>query len=317
METIMAVDPAVQTVLDGLAGSGVGDVVSMSPADLRGLFETFGAMGRMPPVPAATTDRSVPGPAGDIAVRVYRPASSSSAGPLPLVVYFHGGGWVIGSIDSHDPICHQLATGVPAVVVSVDYRLAPEAPFPAAVDDALAATAWVADHAGELGGDPRRLVVAGDSAGGNLAAVVSHKARDAGGPALAYQLLIYPATDLMRSMASHTENGEGYFLTTGAMDWFIGHYLGDGDPRQADASPLFDPDLTGLPPGLVITAEYDPLRDEGEAYAWLVAEAGGKVTDVRYDGMIHGFFGMDAIVPAAADAVDRTIATLREALNES
>ena len=159
-------------------------------------------------------------------MRVYRPQADE---PLPVVVYFHGGGWVIGDIATHDTTCQRLAAGVPAVVVSVDYRLAPEHRFPAAVDDCDAATAWVSAHAAELGGDATRLAVAGDSAGGNLAAVIALRARDAGGPAIAFQLLVYPATDLTRSLPSHTENGEGYLLDTDAMTWFVGNYLADAD----------------------------------------------------------------------------------------
>jgi acetyl esterase len=246
-------------------------------------------------------------------VRVYRPAADD---PLPVVVYFHGGGWVIGDIATHDTTCQRLAAGVPAVVVSVDYRLAPEHRFPAAVDDCDAATAWVSAHAAELGGDATRLAVAGDSAGGNLAAVVALRARHAHGPAIAFQLLVYPATDLTRSLPSHTENGEGYLLDTDAMTWFINQYLVDADPRHPDASPLFVDDLAGLPPALVVTAEFDPLRDEGEAYAQRLRDAGVDVTTSRYDGMIHGFYGLDSIFDASKRATAETIAALRDALTK-
>ena len=244
-------------------------------------------------------------------MRVYRPESET---PLPVVVYFHGGGFVIGDISTHDTTCQRLAAGVPAVVVSVDYRLAPEHRFPAAVEDCDAATAWVAAHAAELGGDPARLAVAGDSAGGNLAAVVARHARDAGGPAIAFQLLVYPATDMTGSLPSHTENGKGYLLTSDTMAWFLDNYLAGENVSDPDASPLFAGDLGGLPPALVVTAEFDPLRDEGEAYAERLRQAGVKATTSRYDGMIHAFYGLDPIFDAAKRATAETVAALRDAL---
>jgi acetyl esterase len=221
---------------------------------------------------------------------------------------------VIGDIDTHDTICHRLAAGVPALVVSVDYRLAPEHPFPAAVDDCEAATAWASDHAAEFGGDPARLAVAGDSAGGNLAAVVTRRARDSGGPPIAFQLLIYPSTDGTRALPSHAENGTGYLLDTESMEWFGHHYLGETDPRHPDVSPLFIEDLTGLPPALVVTAEFDPLRDEGEAYAERLRLAGVRATTSRYDGMIHAFYGFDRIFDASQRATAESITALRDAL---
>jgi acetyl esterase len=233
---------------------------------------------------------------------------------LPVVVYFHGGGFVIGDIATHDAICHRLAAGVPALVVSVDYRLAPEHPFPAAVEDCDAATGWVSAHAVELGADPARLAVAGDSAGGNLATVVARHARDRGGPPVAFQLLIYPGIDMTRSFPSHSENGEGYLLDTDTMTWFLGNYLADADPRHPDASPIFAEDLSNLPPALVLTAEFDPLRDEGEAYAQRLREAGVVATTSRYDGMIHAFYGLDGILDSAKSATAETTAALRDAL---
>jgi acetyl esterase len=258
-----------------------------------------------------TEDRSVPGPAGEIPVRIYRPQADE---PLPVVVYFHGGGFVIGDIASHDTICQRLAAGVPALVVSVDYRLAPEHRFPAAVVDCDAATRWVSAHASELGGDPARLAVAGDSAGGNLSAVVARRARDAGGPPIAFQLLVYPGTDMTCALPSHTENGTGYLLDSDTINWFFEHYLADADPRDPDASPLFVDDLSGLPPALVVTAEFDPLRDEGEAYAERLRQAGVSVTTSRYDGMIHGFYGLDRVFDSAKKATAETVTALRDAL---
>ena len=307
----MALDPQARGLLDLLEASGRPPMWEQTPAEARLGYAALADLAGQPAVTVPTEDRSVPGPAGDIPVRVYRPDAES---PLPVVVYFHGGGWVIGDLDTHDAICHRLAAGVPSVVVSVDYRLAPEHPYPAAVEDADAATRWVAGHAADLGADPARLAVAGDSAGGNLAAVVARHARDAGGPPIAFQLLVYPGTDLTASLPSHVENGTGYLLDEGTMRYFLGCYLGDGDPRDPDASPLFADDLSGLPPALVLTAGFDPLRDEGEAYAERLREAGVAVVTSRYDGMIHGFYGLDNLVDEARRATDETTTALRHAL---
>jgi acetyl esterase len=282
-----------------------------TPTEARASFAVLADVVGPPEKPVAAEDRLVPGPVGDIPVRIYHPDSDRL---LPVVVYFHGGGFVIGDIFSHDTICQRLAAGVPALVVSVDYRLAPEHRFPAAVDDCDAATAWVSAHAAEFGGDSARLAVAGDSAGANLSAVVTRRARDAGGPPIAFQLLVYPCTDMTRSLRSHIENGEGYLLDSDTMTWFINNYLADDDLRHPDASPLFADDLSGLPPALVVTAEFDPLRDEGEAYAERLRKAGVPVTATRYDGMIHGFYGLDSVFDAAKQATTETVVALREAL---
>ncbi len=234
--------------------------------------------------------------------------------PRPTIAWFHGGGWVCGSVEQSDITCRRLAAAAGAVVVSVEYRRAPEAQFPAPLEDCLAATRWCADHAADLGGDPRRLVVGGDSAGGNLAAAVALAVRDAGdGPTIAFQLLVYPVTDARCDSPSHAENGVGYLLTSAGMRWFWDHYLGDRPGAGDDhlASPLQAPDLSGLPPALVITAEYDPLRDEGEAYAQRLAEAGVEVRCSRYDGMLHGFFGMGLLFEEAGHAVDEAAAAVR------
>ena len=307
----MALDPQARELLDGIEAMGNPPMWEQTPEDARAGFLMLAAIAGPPEEAVPAEDRSVPGPHGDIPVRVYRPKSD---GPLPVVVYFHGGGFVIGDITTHDTTCHRIAAGVPAVVVSVDYRLAPEHAFPAAVDDCEAATQWVSAHAAELGADPARLAVAGDSAGGNLSAVVARRARDAGGPAIAFQLLVYPATDCTRSMASHVENGTGYLLDTDSMAWFISHYAGDADLKHPDLSPLFVEDLSGLPPAFVLTAEFDPLRDEGEAYANRLRAAGVKVTAARYDGMIHGFYGLDSIFDSSKKATTETVLALRDAL---
>ena len=308
----MPLDPQARTFLDQLAAVGAPPMAEATPEEARAAIAMMMALGGQPEERAATEDRTVPGPGGPVPVRIYRPKGD---GPHPAVVYFHGGGFVIGSVETHDGVCHQLATRVPAVVVSVEYRLAPEHRFPAAVEDCFAAAKWVSAHAAELGADAGRLAVAGDSAGGNLSAVVSMRARDAGGPPIAFQLLVYPATDLTRSSASHTENGEGYLLTSALMEWFTAHYMGTGgDLRHRDASPLFVEDLSELPPAVVITAEFDPLRDEGESYASRLRQAGVEARASRYDGMIHGFFGMDAVFDASRKAMDEAVAALRKGL---
>lgn len=306
----MPLDPQVRAMLDQLAALGQPPVSELTPDEARPAMGRI-ALGRLPEPPVPSEDRRIEGPGGELPVRIYRPVSAM---PLPVVVYLHGGGWVIGSVDTHDSICQQLASQVPALVVSVDYRLAPEHPYPAAIEDAVAATRWVHGHANEFGGDPGRMAVAGDSAGGNLAALVALALRDAGGPALRFQLLVYPAVDLTCSFPSHIENAEGYLLTADSIRWFLGHYIAEADAKTPAASPFFVDDLSNLPPALVITAEFDPLRDEGEAYAARLAEAGVPASATRYDGMIHAFFGMDALLPQAAQAMEQAAGALRAAL---
>jgi len=255
-------------------------------------------------------DRSIPGPAGDIPVRIYYPArgeaAAPDAGPKPGVVYLHGGGWVICGLDSHDNACRRIANELGAVVVSVDYRLAPEHKYPAAADDAWAALSWTAEHVDELGIDPERLTVAGDSAGGNLTAVVAQRARDRGGPSLAFQLLIYPVIDSSGTRSEHrskTENATGYFLTTAQMEWYREQYLPHEEAGEhPDVSPHLAESLEGLPPTCIVTAEMDPLRDEAEHYGALLAEAGVPVVLYRAPGMFHGFFNMDAALDGAKHA---------------
>jgi acetyl esterase len=307
----MPLDPQAQTLLDQLALMPAIPMAEQTPDGLRASFAMLAALAGEPDPVAKIEDRSIPGPAGEIPVRIYTPDAPSDGGPLPVVLFFHGGGFVIGNLDTHDSACRELANGTPAIVVSVDYRLAPEHPYPAAPDDCFAAVKWAQAHAGELGGDPARLAVAGDSAGGNLAAVISLMARDAGGPPLRAQILVYPATDLTMSHPSIDENGEGYLLTKETMHWFMGHY--QPDVSHTKASPMAADNLSGLPPALVITGEFDPLRDEGEAYADRLRQAGVPVVHTRYDGMIHGFFGLRAIFDASTKAMDEATRALRDA----
>lgn len=305
----MPLDPQAQALLDQFNVLGGQPLSSMSVTDARRAMMLLSSLrGELAPV-RSVADRSIPGPAGDIPVRVYTPAGSA---PLPLLVYFHGGGWVLGGIETHDGTCRELANGAGCVVVSVDYRLAPEHKFPAAPEDCYAATQWAAAHAAELGADARRLAVGGDSAGGNLAAVVSQMARDRGGPALVFQLLVYPVTVAGFDTPSYRDNAEGYLLTTADMHWFWDHYLtGPADAANPYASPLRAARLDALPPALVITAEFDPLRDEGERYAHRLEEAGVSARLSRYDGVIHGFFGMTHVMDKARAAVEEACSHLR------
>jgi len=312
----MALDPQARMLLDQLEATTERPLWELDVTEARQLFRTSGGLGRMPSTQVDSADQTISGQDGPIPLRIYRPAGTpgSPTTELPLVVYFHGGGFVIGDLDSHDPLCRQLAAAIPAVVVSVDYRLAPEHRFPAAVEDAEAATAWAAEHALTLGASPGQLVVAGDSAGGTLAAVVARRARDCGGPPIRLQVLIYPVTDLTGAHPSHQVNGTGYFLTSEMMAWFTANYLVDDVQRSdPDASPLFAHDLAGLPPAHVVTAEFDPLRDEGEAYAERLRQASVPVTTVRYDGMIHGFVSMDAVLDSGARAVDDIVIVIARA----
>jgi len=307
----MPLDPTLEAVLEQLSAAGGPKIHEVGPEEAR----TFYASMQLPApeVPLASVeDRNIPGPEGEIPIRIYKP---EAPGPLPALLYFHGGGWVIGSIETHDASCRELADKAGCAVVSVGYRLAPEHRYPAAADDCYAATCWLAEHGAALGIDPARMAAGGDSAGGNLTAVVAQMARDRGGPQLRLQLLLYPVTDADFERPSYVENGEGYLLEAAAMRWFFDHYA--PEPRQRAepyCSPLQARDLAGLAPALVITAEFDPLRDEGEAYAERLKAAGVPTTHTRYAGMTHGFFSMSAIVDGARQAVEQAATALREAL---
>jgi len=308
----VALQPEIQALLDRRAAAGRPPLHRQSVDQARAFHVEDAAALNGPAVPvAAVADRLVPGPAGELPLRVYTPEGPA---PFPIVVWFHGGGWVVGTLDTYDPLCRALTAAVPAVVVSVDYRLAPEHRWPAAAEDAYAATLWASRNAAELGGAQHRLAVAGDSAGGNLAAVVALGARDRGGPAIAFQLLVYPALDAAGDTASWREFAEGFDLTAAGMRWYWDRYLGGADGRAPDASPLRAAAFGGLPPALVIVADHDVLRDEGEAYAARLAEAGVAATASRYPGMVHGFFRWRAVTGAADAALAEAAAALRSAL---
>jgi acetyl esterase len=311
----MTLDPKVRELLDlsaeapPIATVPVDVMRGEAPSQMAALFR----MGLVSTPVAAVEDRFIPGPAGDLPVRVYTP---EGLGPFPLVVFFHGGGWVLGDLDTHDPFCRALCSGTGCVVISVGYRLAPEHPFPTALDDALAATRWVGEHAAEVGGDPERIALAGDSAGGNLSAVTALRIRNEGGPTLRGQLLIYAAVGYHTPPTpSYSENAEGYGLTRESAVWFWGQYLADeSQAANPHAAPLLAPDLRGLPPALVITAEYDVLRDEGERYVERLRASGVPARLSRYDGVHHRFAEMIGILDQAGQAHDEMCAWLREVL---
>ncbi len=302
--------PETQGLLTMLEEAGGPDISEQTPEEARAAIANFAMMQAGAPEPARVEDRTVPGPGGDIPIRIYASAGDN----LPVVMYFHGGGWVLGDIDSHDGTCKQLLAELgDAVVVSVHYRLAPEDKYPAAADDCYAAAAWVAENGAEIGADGSRMAVAGDSAGGNLSAVVSQMARDKGGPAIAAQVLHVPVTDHNYSYPSYTENAEGKLLTRASMVWFWDHYLPSAEAGQeAYASPIKAADLSGLAPALIQTAELDPLRDEGEAYGAAIEAAGGDVTVHRYDGVVHDPFMMFAVIPTGVECLKEAAAFINE-----
>ena len=310
--------PQARALLDLLIERAVPPTHVLSPSDARAAYRDRRSYAQpTPPEVAEVHDLH----AGTIPLRAYRPLGSAPDQVLPVLVYFHGGGWVIGDLDTHDVVCRQLANGSGCAVIAVDYRLAPEHRFPAAFDDALAATRWVAQHADTLRVDATRLAVGGDSAGGNLAAAVALAARDQSdgrGPLpIAYQVLVYPAVDMRRGHASHQSNGQGYMLTQDSMHYFCGHYLDGNDPTLlADwrASPLLAASHANLPPALVITAGFDPLRDEGQDYARALNKAGVPTQAVCFHQQIHGFITMGRLLDEANAAVCLCAAELRRHL---
>jgi acetyl esterase len=305
----MPLDPQVNALLEQMAS--LPRLEELSVADARKQVERRIAM-NLPTLPIASVlNRTIRGPGGDLRLRIYTPNGS---GPFPLMVFFHGSGFVLCNLDTHDGVCRNLCNAAGCVVVSVDYRLAPEHKFPAGPEDCYAATKWTAEYGSELNADPGRVVIAGDSAGGNMVAVTALMIRDRGGPALRGQLLIYPVTDYFNpGHPSYTENAEGYGLTAAGMRWFWGHYL--NSPSEAEnpfVSPLRARDLSSLPAALIITAEYDVLRDEGERYGERLVQAGVPANVSRYEGMNHGFFSMYGIVDKAKQALEESANWLKD-----
>lgn len=299
-------DPQMKTMLDAFNAAGPMFLRAETPEQARAKMQALLEANPIPPEEIyRVEDRHIPGPARDIAVRIY---TSQGRPPMGVLVYFHGGGWVLGDLDSHDRVCRAMANGAGCVAVSVDYRLAPEHVFPAAPEDCYAATKWVAENAASIGGDPSRIAVGGDSAGGNLATAVAMMARDRGGPALCYQLLLYPVTDSALDTPSHKEfAADGYVLSRADMEWFWKNYLdSSADKNNPYACPMRAKNLSGLPPAMILTASHDPLRDEGERYAERLITAGVKVTCTRYEGVTHGFISF-------ADGLDQGKAGQRQA----
>ena len=317
----MPLDTATEKFLDTMRAAGAPPLYEQSVDAARaGIRANVQRMPGSPTPVHRVEDRTLPGAAGDVPVRVYWPRATNAGELLPIVLYYHGGGWVIGDLDTHDAIARYICTHADVIVLNVDYRLAPEHKFPAAVEDSYLAACWAADHATDLGGDPGWIAVAGDSAGGNLATVVCQLAKANRRPAIAFQALAYPATDLdlTRRFDSRSEYGGGeYFLSTRDMEWFASLYLKNvrsdvADPR---ASPLVGQDLAGLPPALVVTAGFDPLRDEGRAYADRLAAAGVPVEYRCFEGTIHAFLSFAPLIPAGEEGLALVAARLRSALH--
>ena len=310
-----------RALLDLIEASGIAPTHTLTPQLARSTYrDRRSVLQPAPQAVAEVLELSADGPHGSIALRLYRPmvapaTTTGSSSALPVLVYYHGGGWVIGDLDTHDTLCRELANASGCAVVAVDYRMGPEHRFPAAIDDAIAAARWVHREAGALGLDATRLAVGGDSAGGNLAAVVALAARDAGDLPIAFQLLIYPATDMRRNAPSHTANGEGYLLTKDTLAYFHDLYVTEAaDDLDWRASPLLHTDLSGLPPALVLTAGFDPLRDEGMAYAARLTAAGNRASYVCFERQIHGFITMGKVLDEANTAVALCAIEMRRAL---
>ncbi len=313
------IHPQTKALLDLMVQRQVPPTHTLSVADARSFYrDRRGLTQPPPPAVAQVQELQCEGLHGTIGMRLYRgfacdPSASDQAG-IPALIYFHGGGWVIGDLDTHDTLCRQLANEAQCAVIAVDYRLGPEYPFPAAVDDCIAASTWIHQQCAALGLDAARLAVGGDSAGGNLAAVVALHARDQGNLPLVFQLLIYPATDMRRVHASHVTNGQGYLLTADTMRYFHDHYVQDsGQDMDWRASPLLHGNFKNLPPALVLTAGYDPLRDEGLDYAQQLTLAGNRCTQLCFERQIHGFITMGGVLDEADTAVGICAASLRKA----
>jgi acetyl esterase len=314
---MVQLDPQMKAVLDQAAAAGGKPFHQMTPAEARAAIDSMFAAFRGKPVEVGRVeDRKIPGLGGQLPIRIYSPAG---AGPFGALVYFHGGGWVIGNIETHDATCRELTASAGCVTISVDYRLAPEHRFPAGPEDCYSATKWAAESGHSPNIDPNRIAVGGDSAGGNLAAAVALMARDRGGPRLAFQLLIYPATDAADDTPSQHEFAQAssdYLLSRADMEWFWGHYLAPGDKTNPVACPARAGNLANLPPAFVQTAEIDPLRDEGEAYAEALRKAGGKVKMKRYNGVCHGFYSMASMIDIGKQAIADSCAELCSAIGK-
>ena len=308
--------PQTRALLDLIEERQIPPTHTLSVAEARAYYRDRRSVTQpAPPDVAQIHDLQAGGPHGAIPVRLYRPIGVADTQVLPVLVYFHGGGWTIGDLDTHDTLCRELANSASVCVVAVDYRMGPEHRFPAAVNDSLACAYWVKREAAMLKVDAGRLAVGGDSAGGNLAAVVAIAARDAGDLAIAFQLLIYPATDMRRNAPSHTANGIGYLLTSETMNYFHDHYIDDvKHDHDWRASPLLCEDLSRLPPALVVTAGFDPLRDEGLEYAARLTAAGNRAVQVCFERQIHGFITMGRVLDDANTAVTLCAAELGRAL---
>ena len=308
----MPLDPQVEGLLNQMAELGAPPLHQQSVEEARATSEGMVALAGEKAEVGSVRDIKIPVDDAEIAARVYTPEGE---GPHPAVVFFHGGGWVICSLDTHDNLARDICRAADAVVVSVDYRMAPEYRYPTAVHDSFAATKWVADNAASLNIDATRLALCGDSAGGNLSAVVSQMARDSGGPAIKFTALIYPAVDMTAKGGSMDDNATGYFLDIDSMDWFMNQYLDEADKAEAKASPLLHADLSGLPACFIATCEYDPLRDQGEAYGDALRANGVHVVTKRYDGLIHAAANMTGVLDGGRQLVDDVGAQLRAALH--
>jgi acetyl esterase len=312
----MPLDPQVEIILGLARKANLPEIWQLTPDQGREQYLTRVNKLKFSETIFHTEDRRITGPGSDIALRIYKPREIKTAEKLPVLMWFHGGGFVIGSLDTHDSVCRMLANQADCIVVSVDYRLAPESKFPAAVEDCQAALKWVALHAVEFGGDSSCIAVGGDSAGANLATVIAILARDAAHPKLAFQLLIYPCVAPEPETASHHKFKEGYILSRNSITWFYRQYLRSGkDVNDFRFAPLMLDDLSGLPPSLIVVAGYDPLRDEGIDYARRLIEAGNRVRLSNYEGMVHGFYLMGGAVDAAKRAVTESAEAMREAFD--
>ena len=313
----MPLDTQVEALLEAAKKANVAELWQLSPDDARAEYRRRTERLMMDVDIHRFEDRDIDGPGGSIPIRIYTPRELASGEKLPVLVWFHGGGYVIGDLDTHDSACRALANETDCIVVAVDYRLAPENKFPAAVDDCFAAFKWVIKNAPAINADGARVAVGGDSAGGNLAAVVSILARNAGLPNIVFQLLIYPVTAPEPETKSHHAFAEGYLLTRKTITWFFTHYIRNSkDTKDFRYAPLEADDLSSLPPALVIVAGYDPLRDEGVEYAEALIHAGNRVRLSNYEGMVHGFYLMGGMVDASRRAISESAAMLRDAFSQ-